>query len=287
MKTLQLEPLAIDLKEYVKRSALETDYTNLIKEDTLVCVSGKPAILYKKLDWDFQQLRQVVRSVEYQTTTRSSGLKTTSRVFGYQPRIPMRRDFCTATTLLQNQHSASEIIAEYGERIALIYREFFPDIFSHHKDWTDSKVRDEWKIKNTPFTSGIINKNNPLKYHFDAGNIKGVCSCMIGLKRSVAGGYLSVPELGLGFEISDQSLTIFDGQSLLHGVTPIQKMSGDAYRFTMVYYALHQMWKCEPLTEELARIREVKTNRERRRAGIVEEAELQVTQHGVEEGKID
>ena len=195
MNNLHVEKLEIDLQQYAKRSALETDYTKLIREDTVVCTDGKPVILYQKLDWDFEPIRAVVRGIEYQTTTRSGGLKTTSRVFGYQPRIALRRDFCAATTLQQQEARKAKVIQDYGKRIAEIYQNHFPTVYQQHQSWTESNVREEWKIKETPFTSGIINKNNPLKYHFDAGNIQNVCSCMLGLKRSVSGGYLSVLEL--------------------------------------------------------------------------------------------
>lgn len=289
---LEVKKRDIDLSEYTKRSAFEGDYETLIRKDTLIKIDGKPAILYMKLnDWDFEPLRNCLMGIKYDSTTRSSGLKTTSRVFGYQPRIPMRRDFCTKTSLAHDTPEKNALVCEYGHQIVPLYRQAFPEIFEEHNAWVEEKVLSEWKINQTPFTSGIINKNNPLKYHFDAGNIKDVCSCMLAMKRSSGGGYLSFPELGLGFEIADKSLTIFDGQSLLHGVTPIRKLSENAHRYTIVYYTLHQMWKCEPLTEEIARIRKVKTQRELRRTSLAgsgelpTEAELHVTQHGVEEGK--
>lgn len=287
MRVINTQKKEIDLKEYVKRSAQESDYVELITEDALIQIDGKPAILYKKLDWDFEPLRRCLMGVRYDNTTRSSGLKTTSRVFGHQPRIPMRRDFCTKTSLATDNPEKNQMVCDYGERIVPIYHEAFPEVFEKHDKWVDEKILEEWKIKETPFTSGIINKNNPLKYHFDAGNIKEVCSCMLALKKSSGGGYLSFPELGVALEIADRTLSVFDGQSLLHGVTPIRKLADNAHRFTVVYYTLHQMWKCEPLTQEIARIRQVKSEREKRRAGIPTEAELQVTQHGIEEGEVE
>lgn len=287
MKQLHFKKKDLDLKEYTKRTALETDFETLIKEDALICVDGKPVILYQRLPWDFSQLVHTLNSIQYATSTRSNGLKTTSRVFGYQPRIAVRRDFCTATSLANENPRANKLISKFGKEIAPIYQNGFPQIFEQHRDWTKEKVLEEWKIEETPFTSGIINKNNPLKYHFDAGNIKEVCSCMIGLKRNIGGGYLSIPELRIGLEICDQSLTIFDGQKLLHGVTPINQLSGNSYRYTIVYYTLHQMWKCETVTKELARIRSVKSQRELKRTTLNQEAELKVTQHGIEEGVIE
>ena len=66
----------------------------------------------------------------------------------------------------------------------------------------------------------------------------------------------------LKLEIADGSLSIFDGQSILHGVSPFVKTSADAYRYTVVYYTLEQMWKCETITDELIRIRKKKKERE-------------------------
>ncbi len=291
MRLIELERKTVDLKEYAHRSAIETDFDYLITDDTLILHDGKPAVLYIRCPWEFGPLRKILQGIKYQTTTRSGGLRTTSRVFGFQPRIALRRDFCTATSLANEEKNATEIIRDYGLKFKELYKAHFPDVYAQHEQWAQEKVRDEWKIKGTPFTSGIINKNNPLKYHFDAGNIKNVMSCMVGIKHNVGGGHLSIPELGVGLEICDQSLTIFDGQSWLHGVTPIKKLSANAYRYTVVYYTLHQMWKCEELTKEVARIREKKTERERKRVDNYltrkAEAELRVTQHGTEEGEVE
>jgi hypothetical protein len=45
---------------------------------------------------------------------------------------------------------------------------------------------------------------------------------------------------------------MFDGQELLHGVTPIKQLSEHARRYTIVFYSLVGMWSCLPLDEELA-----------------------------------
>ncbi len=58
---------------------------------------------------------------------------------------------------------------------------------------------------------------------------------------------------------------MFDGQSILHGVTPINKVSPKGYRFSIVYYTLKRMWQCLEVDEELVRVRQKKTERERTR----------------------
>jgi hypothetical protein len=90
---------------------------------------------------------------------------------------------------------------------------------------------------------------------------------MYAISHDCAGGYLAVPELNIGFSFDRPALIMFDGQGLIHGVTPLEKRSKEAYRYSVVYYALQQMCKCGTLDEELARIRKVKTQRELKRAG--------------------
>lgn len=289
MRVLENILKPIKLKDYVKRTALEADFTDLVRDETLVLQDGRPILYYNRLAWDFARIRDVLHGIEYQVSERTGGLKTISRVFGFQPRIALRRDFCTATSLASEAPDKNRAITDLGRQISDVYARHFPQVAADHAQQLN-KIRPEWKMEGTVFTSGIINKNNPLKYHFDSGNFENVCSCMLGFKRDIQGGYLSLPELRLGLEIADGSLTIFDGQSLLHGVTPIHRVTPKAYRYTIVYYALKAMWQCGALTDEVARIRAVKTEREFKRAGLSQRVhpkvgkEIYVDQNGQTHG---
>tara|TARA_R110000822_G_scaffold95196_6_gene217849 strand:+ start:89 stop:637 length:549 start_codon:yes stop_codon:yes gene_type:complete len=158
-----------------------------------------------------------------------------------------------------------QVISDFGKKMVEIYKEYMPDQFNFHEEIVKEKVMGEWTIDGTPFTSGIVNKNNPLKYHTDSGNFKGVLSNMVVLKRDVDGGYLIIPELDIALECPDGALVIFNGQKLLHGVSPIEYNNDMSYRYSVVFYSLEQMWKCEPIDDELIRIRNVKTEREIKR----------------------
>lgn len=162
------------------------------------------------------------------------------------------------------------LVCKYAETVSEYYQKYAAAKFGEHKQTTKKQVKAQYVIEGSPFTSGIINKNNPLKYHFDAGNFVGVYSCMLGFKHNVAGGHLAIPEYDIGLEISTNSLTIFDGQKIMHGVTPIQMLADDSYRYTIVYYSLRKMWECLPINEEIDRIRNVKTQREYKRLEEVE-----------------
>lgn len=282
VRYIEVKPRGINLEEYKLRSALESDYKTLYKENTALVVNGKVKVIYIDLDScgiDFTAITKALNKIDYHTSERTAGLKTTSRVFGYQPRNTIRRDYCTATSLAHDFPKEHAIICSYAQKIEEIYKLMDIDTYNKHKDEA-AKVLREWKINDPEdkgeekslaedsssiFTSGIVNKNNPLKYHFDTGNFKNVYSCMLGFKNNVAGGYLACPEYDCAFEIKNNSLHIFDGQNILHGVTPIKKLTADAFRYTLVYYSLKAMWSCLPFGAELERIRKRKTEREKRR----------------------
>lgn len=268
IKRLEITKREINMDEFKLRSALESDCKTLITESTLIVDNGTIKVIYLDLDdfnFDQAEIVKALKTIKYETSERSGGLKTTSRIFGYAPRVVMRKDFCSATSLINDYPKEHAIVCNYAERVSKIYEEIDPDIYTKHNDLAN-KVLPDWKIKGSPFTSGIINKNNPLKYHFDTGNFVDVYSCMLGFKHNIKGGYLALPQYDVMLEIKDNSVLIFDGQNILHGVTPFVQLSEDAYRYTIVYYSLKAMWACLPVNEEIIRIRNLKTKREFRRA---------------------
>ena len=258
----------ISLDEFKLRSALEGDYSTLHTKSTVIVEDGIPKIIYLDLDelgFDATTIVKALKKIKYDTSERTGGLKTTSRIFGYAPRVTLRKDFCSSTSLAREMPTEHDIVCDYAAKVSEIYKDIDPETYGKHKE-TANKVLKDWKIKESPFTSGIINKNNPLKYHFDSGNFKDVYSCMLGFKYNVKGGYLACPQYDCAFEIKNNSVLIFDGQNILHGVTPIQYLSDDAYRYTIVYYSLRAMWSCLPINDEILRIRKIKTERETKRA---------------------
>ena len=269
MRTILKKTKKVDYQDFKLRRALAEDVTELIKEPvTIVDEKGEIKLIYDIVPFDTSKYVEALRKIKYQESTRVSGLKTVSRIFGYAPRVTARKDFCSSTSLLNDSPEEHELIIELGQKLSEVYLNRAPQIFTGHQATADNKVRGEYRIEGTPFTSGIINKNNPLKYHFDSGNFKKVFSCMMAFKNECNGGHLALPEYDIALEIADNSVLLFDGQDILHGVTPFKLASDDGYRFTVVYYSLQRMWDCLSVTDEIARIRNRKTERERRRAGL-------------------
>jgi hypothetical protein len=189
-----------------------------------------------------------------------------TRIFGNAPRVSIRNDYCRASSLAADDPEAHQVIANFAHVLDEQYKSAHPELYARHARQVD-RVLPEWRIGSSVFTSGIINENNPLPYHFDAGNFAGVWSNMLALRADVEGGHLAVPAFDCAFAIGDRTLLMFDGQGLLHGVTPMKRTSATGYRYTLVYYSLKDMWACETSVDETRRYQHVRTLRERKRGG--------------------
>lgn len=267
MKRIDIIPKDIDYKEYQLRDALITDVSTLIKDECVIYVNDEPVIFYMVLPPDIlKHIRWAVKNIKYGKTERTGGLKTQSKIFGYMPRNAIRSDFCHIAAMSQEEEKQHKVITDFGKILSDYYKEHMPTHFNYHQQVVEEKVLQDWKIEGTPFTSGIVNKNNKLKYHLDSGNFKNLLSNMVVLKRDVEGGHLVIPELDIALECPDGAIVLFNGQNILHGVSEIFYNNPSSYRYSVVYYSLEQMWKCEPLDLEIDRIRNVKTEREKNRA---------------------
>ena len=162
---------------------------------------------------------------------------------------------------------AHDLLTAWTQRITEFYERLAPDAARHHKQETKNKIPVEYQIPESMFTSGIVNKSNQLPYHYDSGNFKGAWSAMLALTKGIDGGHLVIPEYDLALAVTDGSLSFFDGQAKLHGVTPFTRTRTDAERYTIVWYSLRKLWECLPRREEirLANSRVTKNNRKKRK----------------------
>jgi hypothetical protein len=237
-----------------KQYAREDDVDEIIKPPFHLTADGRriaSAVIMDSPTLDV--VEKTIRKVEYHTATRLSGFDSTSRIFGYKPRDPVRNPFCSATKLAEKEPSTFRAVCGLATDIERDYKKLFP---AQYKDHTEkvSEVSKEYRMGETVFTSGIINKDNQLPYHYDVGNFNDVVSCMVSFTSGVDGGNLLMPEYNVGIETTNRSLIIFNGQGVLHGVSPFD-ISSKGYRYTLVYYSLKKMWECLTPDEELKRVR--------------------------------
>jgi len=269
MQYIELENLTVNIneKELVKKKVTNVKDYLLLDGEICLTLKGTP-VAYQLLlkPEETKQLRKAVRSIKYNTSKRTAGLTSTSNVFGYMPRRKIFNDFCGATNMAYDQPEDFKILSDYAEVASEKYKQYFSDIYIKHKEKVAKEILPEWVLKGGVFTSGIVNKNNELSYHFDRGNYKDVKSNMIVLRDGgTEGGYLVLPKWKVMLSCPNNSLIIFEGENILHGVSKIIKPYKTSARYSIVFYTLSQMKNCLCRTEELKRFRSEKNKTEFKR----------------------
>jgi len=257
MESLYVRRRSIDTKKYAKREARENDAQILINRPTRIYDGSRLVAVFEKpfTSPDIpQKILNSLKSISYATNTRTGGLSTNSRIFGYAPRNARRRkNFCGPARLNEdNPKFYKTVIHTLANYSAQFYGLYFPQEYLKHRQMSQ-KVQRRYRIGGGIFTSGIINHNNILKYHHDNGNFKNVLSAMwVFRDGELTGGHQGWQEDKVKFKFFNGSLIFFDGQKIIHGVTP---MDGKGNRFSIVFYSLAAMWHCRTLDEELENAR--------------------------------
>jgi len=255
------------------RSAQLSDVSRLLKGNWLLYDEAleRVVLAYLRIPEDISPALPFLHRVRFDVGARWDGTPSRARVVGYTERNPVRqRDFCRMAALATDDPEAHAAILHYAALATPHYASLNPEMYAAHLAMSE-RVLDEYRIEGSPFTSGILNKDNVLPFHYDAGNFREVWSLMLGWKRDIGpddagnAGELVIPEYDLALEIADNTLTAFDGQMALHGVTPFKKTSRYAYRYTLVAYSKVKMWACLSLDEEIARAKKQRTAKEEKR----------------------
>lgn len=203
---------------------------------------------------------------------RLSGIKNAHRTFGFTAPVPLRRRFGCSRSRFTDEHpecdAALDGLVADVEALTLAIA---PDRIRGRHDEIKAEVLPEWRLDGTAWTSGIINWTSALPYHRDAGNFAGGWSAMLALRRHVRGGHLHLAEYDRTLAVPDCALVGFDGQAVMHAVTPLRFRTSVArtghtpYRVTIVWYAKTGMRTCCPPGEaEIARARRARTASEER-----------------------
>lgn len=202
---------------------------------------------------------------------RLSGFKNAHRTFGYSAPVPLRRRYgCSICEFDREYPRLTARLAGFARLSADILAEHAPVAAARLAEVT-ADIDPAWHFAGTDWTSGIINKTSALPYHRDAGNVPGSWSAMLGLRRGVTGGLLHLAEYGVHLTIPDRSITLFDGQAVLHAVTPFHRENAGAFRYTAVVYAKAGTRKCLAGPAEIARARRLRSESEDREAARLAE----------------
>lgn len=264
-----------DGAKFLGKAAADADYDLLIDTETILYEGERCLGFYSPSVIETTRLRKLLSPARLSLLSRmttGNAFYSRSCCFGYKPRSALRQRGCGPNQFAAEHPEANDALVEIAQRTQHYYGKVLPNELAMHHE-SAARIKNEYRIGGTVFTSGIINRNSPLPYHLDAGNVRGVRSILIGMRKNVAGGYLVLPEYRLALRVGDGSLSVFDGQSLVHGVTPMKKTAEDGERYSIVLYTLEKMWRCETHTEELAWARSLTTRTNRRKAGHPNDAD--------------
>jgi Oxygenase domain of the 2OGFeDO superfamily len=252
MKQYDIERKPVNDSDFLGQIPKHAAYTKLVSEESIFYEGGKPAIVYKIIPRErLESFRRAALASNFIKNLRSRGLPTKSAIYGALPRIVFRHNYCRYTSNTRNQSEYNETVFEFTRYIDELYAEYLPEEHRHNAELVRGSVHPEWLIEDTPFASVNFNVNHAIKYHRDSGNFKGVYSNVLILKDGMVGGFLVCPEFDMAFAQQDGALILFDGQKIIHGVTPIKATKDNGYRCSCVFYALESMKHCYPYKQEM------------------------------------
>lgn len=273
MREIHIKRREYDEKDFIKRNAAESDCKTEIQESCKVYFDDQlAAVLIYDVDFPDETRQAVLGLKSWAKGFRGSGIKTETIAIGNQPRVPARsKEACFCSALENKEPAAHHSVLRRAPEGQKLYEQHCPEVFNKHLTWVQENIRSEWTIPGSVFTSGVINKNCSMAYHRDRGNIKDGWSIMYVLKNHMSGANLNVIDFDAKLFLPDRSLLIFNGQNYMHGVTPMVKTKPDGYRYSIVFYTLAGMQQCLAPADELRRAQIMRTKREMRRAGLINE----------------
>jgi hypothetical protein len=229
--------------------------------------TGVPIAYYARLG-ECRDLRWAVRTVgDFNGVNRAgSGYRTYSATFGTAPRKPVfQREGCASTAVKRDWPAQHAVLEQYAGKCQRALSQVAPDALAESQGET-AEILPDWRLQpETLWTSGVINRTVAMPYHTDSSNYD-VWSAMPVVRRGIRGGHLHIPEYGAVIDCRDSWCVWFPGYRLVHGVTPMRAETEDAYRYSVVFYALRGMKDCATTAQETRYAQQKRTERERRYA---------------------
>ena len=180
----------------------------------------------------------------------SYGLNVLSSTIGFNDRYP-RIPYCRTSAFAQKNLEAYKQTLPYIAGVNKIYETYAPNHYKLQKKLADLTSKD-FIIKNTAFTTVTVNKNYRTACHYDAGDYnKGFGNLGVLKLGTYTGGYTVIPKYGIGIDLSDSDVALFDVHEL-HGNTEL-KRKGYSERISVVCYYRENMIYCGDHKYELER----------------------------------
>lgn len=175
-----------------------------------------------------------------------------SGIIGYSDRYA-RIPYCRTTEFTYKHFEQYKKSLPYIRYISNLFKKYVPERWNKQKEQWDL-TNDDFKIKDTVFTTVTVNKNFRTASHYDAGDLEeGFGNLAVLQTGDYTGGYTVMPKYGIGLNVKNFDLALFDVHEL-HGNTEI-KSKGLYERISIVCYFRKKMIECGSAKEELERIK--------------------------------
>ena len=115
---------------------------------------------------------------------------------------------CRLTSFTQKHIDKFNAGLPYLQEIAECYCELNPD--AYHKQLDRAKLKPEFKITDTPFSTITINRNFRTALHQDAGDFGGVACLSVLEEGQYNGGLFTIPRFGIGVNLREGDILIAD-----------------------------------------------------------------------------
>ena len=229
--------------------------SKMLEKDTMYTdVNGRPVAMYTNIS-HWKETKNLVKAsllTNAHSSTRTSGAKTKSSVFGYMPRNALRYNYCRKTVSTKTEVNNWNTLVDFAKHKLMPF--YVENFYLDAEKKMQEKILTDWKIDETIFTTISINFNQLIKTHTDAFNTKGSLSNVLILKENARGGELYMPEYDAYIPQNHGDLTVFRGEEILHGVCECDISKG--YRASLVFYQLEQLKNCYPYLKELKNAQE-------------------------------
>ena len=155
------------------------------------------------------------------------------------PKPHMRRDYPTISSVHQVKTAKTFIKAMLlaCRESEQFIKQISPSIYQRQLDIITQQVPPKYRFGNL-FTSSISNYNIAAAYHRDAANLEGCVNVIIAKRSGSKGGNTTIPDYGATVDSCDNSMLVYPAWRNVHGVTPIEKLTPEGYRNTLVFYPL-------------------------------------------------
>ena len=221
MKRIEVSVRDINPDDYFGRNADLSDVSTVVDEDCVLTHEGRVVLGYcSNIGGDLDGLRDALDGargsfIKAFRATKENAMKPTSATFGYLPRLGLRTGTkaCRIAALFSKNKDVHDLLVSWTRSVTKFYSELAPEAADAHRKETEDRIRSEYRMPDSMFTSGIVNRSSQLPYHYDRGNFKGAWAAMLGLSKGIHGGHLVIPEYDIALAITDGSLSFFDGQA--------------------------------------------------------------------------